>query len=194
MTESLQDCAARIARDEIRANVSALVATLAGGAGSLEPLLNQELPDLRRLTDLADQALELAAPVDDWEEAARQAGWSMEWPCVWIRMATEAEILKYGKGDGFTHALSAQAACEHDKLAPYRWEVYEHWAVSQWFGEKLAAKGEKVDFDFAGLVVWARSKAPGAKRQGPRTNTGQSIEIDSVIEAISAGIVAASRE
>ena len=51
-------------------------------------------------------------------------------------------------------------------------EVFEHWAVSTWLAEKLEAKGEKVDRDFAGLNVWAR------------TTTGQAIALDSVIEAI----------
>jgi len=177
MTESLQDCAARIVRDEIRADVSTLVATLAGGAGPMDLLFNQELPDLRRLTELADQALELAAPVDDWEEAARQAGWRYDDGGPHWFKPSDTPFHCAGQ-----YARYAQEACESEGLDPYPQEVYEHWAVSQRFGEKLAAKGERVDFDFAGLVVWAR------------TNTGQSIEIDSVIEAIAADIVAADKE
>lgn len=55
---------------------------------------------------------------------------------------------------------------------PYEWEVFEHWAVSSWLADKLEAQGEKVDRDFAGLNVWAR------------TTTGQGIANDSCILAI----------
>lgn len=55
-------------------------------------------------------------------------------------------------------------------------EVFEHWIVSDWLAEKLAAKGEKVDTDFAGLTVWAR------------TTTGQGIASDSVIQDIVADL------
>jgi len=61
---------------------------------------------------------------------------------------------------------------------PYQREVYEHWIVSDWLADRLAEKGEKIDNDFAGMTVWAR------------TTTGQGIASDSVIEAIHAELVA----
>jgi hypothetical protein len=52
--------------------------------------------------------------------------------------------------------------------------VFEHWAVSEWLAGKLEEQGERVDRDFAGLCVWAR------------TTSGQSISMDGVIERIAA--------
>lgn len=47
-------------------------------------------------------------------------------------------------------------------------EAYEHWIVSKWFAEKLAAHGEMVG-DVLGLTVWGRCA------------TGQPISMDGVI-------------
>lgn len=54
--------------------------------------------------------------------------------------------------------------------------MFEHWIVSDWLADKLAAQGEKVDKDFAGLTIWAR------------TTTGQAVYCDGVIERIAAEV------
>ncbi len=59
-----------------------------------------------------------------------------------------------------------------DDLYDYRCEVFEHWLVSSWLGKKLKEKGETVEEDFMGLVVWCRC------------TTGQAIYIDYVIQQI----------
>ncbi len=56
-------------------------------------------------------------------------------------------------------------------LHEYNREVYEHWLVSSYLGEKLKEKGETVE-DFYGLTVWGR------------TTTGMRIAYDSVIKEI----------
>ena len=115
------------------------------------------------------QAIELSAPVTDWEETAIQNGWRL-WkgeyykPGVWLPNASKAT----GSMGGGT----AQQVCEYANLDPISAEVYEHWAVTDWFADKLEAAGEKVDRDFAGLCVWAR------------TTTGQQIAADGVIQRI----------
>lgn len=48
-------------------------------------------------------------------------------------------------------------------------EVYEHWIVSDWLAELLEEKGESVERDFYGLIVWGRCC------------TGQAILLDRVI-------------
>ena len=58
---------------------------------------------------------------------------------------------------------------DDDENEPYEREVFEHWIVSKWLADQLAANGEKIDDDFAGMVVWAR------------TTTGQDIALDRVI-------------
>ena len=136
--------------------VSSLVSTIAKGYGGL----NEELGDL------AEQAFELASPIDDWEEAAREAGW--------LPRQTDGGFYKGDEND--FDAESWQDLCERQDVEPYWCEVYEHWLVSDWLADKLAEKGEKVDKDFAGLTVWAR------------TTTGQGIASDWVIEQIVADL------
>jgi hypothetical protein len=66
---------------------------------------------------------------------------------------------------------AAREYCDRNNLYPEQNEAYEHWAVSSWFAGKLADKGEMVGelFDFH---IWGRC------------TTGQSIALDSVIQAI----------
>lgn len=145
-----------LVRREVHYCVSYLVNTLAQGYGASVP---GEAGDL---AEMIEQAFELACPIDDWEEAAIDAGWyrtSKFDPTYWRNDAPEH--------DGYKFA-TAQDVCEEYELEPYQREVFEHWIVSDW----LAEKGEKVDKDFAGMTVWAR------------TTTGQGIAADSVIEQI----------
>jgi hypothetical protein len=133
--------------------VSHLVSTIAQGYGGL----NEELGDL------AEQAFELASPLEDWEEAATDSGWRLQ----------DGEWIHDDEVETFS---SPQDACEHRHVDPYQRDVFEHWIVSDWLADKLAEKGEKVDKDFAGLTVWAR------------TTTGQGIASDWVIEQIVADL------
>jgi hypothetical protein len=165
---------------EVRYCVSYLVATLAGGYGSIE---NRDRLHSRgqwaeaALSELTEQAFELACPIDDWEEAAIEAGW-------YQNTCAESEWFGYwhnnNDDDASDPVTTAQEACEADNLDPYYTEVYEHWIVSDWLADQLIARGEKVDKDFGGMTVWAR------------TTTGQGIASDSVIEAIHAALVGES--
>jgi hypothetical protein len=161
---------------EVHYCVSYLVSTLANGAGQM--LNAARMRESYRtapgadLAELTEQAAELAAPVDDWEEAARQAGW------VSGPEGTPQDC-------DFTHPDSDQVynnwetLCDSEGIEPYQWEVFEHWIISDWLADKLEAHGEKVDKDFAGMTVWAR------------TTSGQAIAADSVVEKICAELNAA---
>jgi len=141
--------------------VSSLVSTLANGTPFGKGDLN----------DLVEQARELAAPIEDWESAAREAGWhecGPGEPGMWTREPSENDI----DNDDGDPICTLKEACEFDHIEPYEREVYEHWIVSDWLADKLAEHGEKVDKDFAGLTVWAR------------TTTGQGIAQDAVIQDI----------
>lgn len=153
---NLQARAARLVAREVQCCLSSLVATLAGadyahGADDLGGLM--------------DQAMELASPVLDYEGAAREAGWSKTEGGTWVWDGQTGD-------PEWDTADTAELACQASDIEPHELEVFEHWAVSTWLADKLEAKGERVDRDFAGLIVWAR------------TTTGQAISIDSVIEAI----------
>lgn len=154
-----------IVRVEVHYCVSFLVSTLAGGAsvhmvGDYGGRVTKEA-----LQELCAQALELIEPIDDWEEAAIQAGWS--------RIEHSGMFnAPLGHCPKLADYESWQELCEENDIEPYQREVFEHWIVSDWLADRLAEKGEKVDKDFAGLTVWAR------------TTTGQGIASDSVIEQI----------
>jgi len=117
-----------------------------------------------------DDSFYLWAPVvgeDAWEECARDDGW--EGP--------------YDDGFGctfFTHPEEKQWAtgsweelCGDFGLDPssYVGEVFEHYAVTDWFADQLEAAGERVVRDWHGLDIWART-------------TGQGIVMDGVIQKI----------
>jgi hypothetical protein len=135
---------------EVHYCVSSLVATLASCWGVDH--VNEDMDALH------EQAQELCYPIEDWVSAATDNGW---------------------------HGLdndedSARQFCEDENLDPYQNEVFEHWIVSDWLADHLAKRGEKVDKDFAGMTIWAR------------TTTGQGIASDYVIDDILRELVAAS--
>lgn len=152
---------------EVLVCVSSLVSDLASGYGAFRATHNHQ----SGLHCLIEQAFELASPVADYEEAAIQAGWQQNSDGLWAHKSD---------GDPETSAYvndSAQEICEANGLEPYDREVFEHWAVTDWFADKLIAAGEKVDKDFAGMCVWAR------------TTTGQGISQDYVVQTIHAALV-----
>lgn len=163
---------------EVRYCVSALVSTLAAGAYVIDaPLSPQQrgrnAQALRDLAALAEQAAELCAPILDYEEAAYEAGFEqrdLDGVPHWCHRDTPAD----NPCENFYE--TAEDVCDNAPADPIEREVFEHWIVSDWLAEKLAAKGEKVDTDFAGLTVWAR------------TMTGQGIASDSVIQDIVADL------
>lgn len=173
-TAVLQRQAASLVDREVHCCMSSLVSTLAkAGGGAIaspkrgNPYLDPAISDLMHM---ADQAAELAAPILDYEGAAREAGHDK---------AENGEIYSDCELQGnWHHDLPGwstwEACCADNDIEPHELEVYEHWAVSTWLAEKLAEKGERVDTDFAGLNVWAR------------TTTGQAISADAVIEKITA--------
>lgn len=146
-------------QNNILCSVDYIVTTLANGYGGR--IQDQGLAALAQVAD------ELRTPLDDWEEAAREAGWK--------NLGSDAEGARANwrharEHDGFEFE-SAQAVCEEYGLDPYQWEIYEYWAVSEWLAGKLQEAGERVG-DFGNLKVWGR------------TTTGQAISMDGVIGAI----------
>ena len=146
-------------RNEVYLCVSHFVSMLAQGYG--ESIRSSDL------TSLCEQAAELFAPILDYEEAAIQEGWTGphqdKFGATYFEDTTDGQTWTASNWDEL---------CNDFDIEPYEREVFEHWAVSEWLTDKLIAKGEKVDKDFASMCVWAR------------TTTGQAISMDSVIEQI----------
>ena len=149
---------------EVHYCISSLVSTLAEGAGAMR--YGNSL-DSTAAGNLMEQASDLLAPIDDWEEAAIQEGWQVD-RGLFVNHGLETSAADASPGD----ACGWEDLCSEFDIEPYQREMFEHWIVSDWLADHLEALGEKVDKDFAGLTVWAR------------TTTGQCIAMDSVIEAI----------
>ena len=62
-------------------------------------------------------------------------------------------------------------------LFSYNCEVCEYWLISEWLASKLEDKGETVEKDFMGLIVWGR------------TTTGQAIWCDYIIQEIYSDLI-----
>jgi hypothetical protein len=152
-------------QSEVLCCVSALVSQLAGAY----PLSFAGNP----LVDTVEQAYELASPIPDYEETCIQSGYEMT-----SRPDGMFKVSLHKNGECLygvicnTAAEAWEQTCNDEMLDIVDSEVFEHWAITDWFADKLIAAGEKVDKDFAGLCVWAR------------TTTGQQISADSVIERI----------
>lgn len=158
-----------LAKREVHYCVSQLIANTAALYGEKTPTLE--------LGDMAEQAFELCTPIANYDDAAIDEGYRQSTIGFWFngnKYDSEAEAL--GEGDTFE---TASEVCDEYGIEPYDREIYEHWIVSDWLADKLEAKGEKVDKDFAGLTIWAR------------TTTGQGIANDWVIEQIARDINAA---
>lgn len=160
--QSEQERGRQLVHREVMACLSSLVSTLANGYGVVSPTGDGS----RDLGDLCEQAFELASPIPDYEEAATQEGWRIDGSGVFVLKDEQASEIDP------TEACAWENLCDEQGIEPYDREVYEHWAVSDWFGRKLQEAGEKVDFDFANMTVWAR------------TTTGQAIYCDGVVERI----------
>jgi hypothetical protein len=162
-----QELCHKLVHQEVNHTVSNLVHTLAGSYGNRFPSEQEEM------RSLVDQAWELAVPIEDWESAAFEAGW---------RKAHEDEGGAFWKwadpdtADGEKVVVDNwetwEDLCREEDIEPHQTEVYEHWIVSDWLAEKLKAHGERIDDDFAGMTIWAR------------TTTGQAISMDYVIRKI----------
>ena len=66
---------------------------------------------------------------------------------------------------------------ESDEDEPYERQVFEAWSISNWLGDELEKRGERVTRDLANHNVWSRC------------TTGQAIALDHVIEQIAAGVL-----
>lgn len=172
MDETLEQTADRIVRQEVYACVSALVSTLADAYAETGPGRGGEC------ARLCDQAAELAAPIPDYESAAREAGWKVSDSGTQFTNEKDVDAdtglcAAWGDLTGGNASPDDWAnLCDAHNIDPYDRDVFEHWIVSDWLADKLEARGEKVDRDFAGLTVWAR------------TTTGQGIAMDSVLQDI----------
>ena len=122
--------------------------------------------------EYSDEILSVCV-VDDYESAAYEEGWR-------ITDDDSRNGFVARNGENNTVDLTActdeaeawRELCEAKSIDPHTIEAYEHWLISDWLADKLAAHGEMVSKDIHGLTVWGRC------------TTGQSILLDEVIKDI----------
>ena len=152
----------RMVDQEIICNVSSLIATMAEGYGAAIDTGRHGT-----LQPTIEQAFELCSPIQDWESAAMEGGWSYDAKDRRYEHVS-GRFMCLGKGSD----VSFESLCELEGIDPHEREIFEHWFVTPWLAERLEAKGERIDRDFAGHCVWGR------------TTTGQGPANDSVIEEV----------
>lgn len=166
----------QIVQAEVLCCMSSIVATLASGYGTIGTTDRGLMARASDLANLAEQAFELCGPLDDWEEAALDAGYHID---ARTRLIVSPDGVHDFPAYGPISADlpdSWRTICDDNDIEPYAREVFEHWAVTDWFADQLLERGEKVDKDFGGLCVRAR------------TTTGQAIAADYVLERIAADL------
>lgn len=164
-----QEAVGRFVQNEVSANVSGIVSTLAAGCDKV-----QDTQAGRELAALCEQAFELACPLPDYESAAIEEGWNCGpgvggEQVIWHNSRRNVNDAMFPVTPGKPTYSTWEECCDGEDIESYDREVYEHWIISQYLANKLDAHGEKVDRDFAGLIIWAR------------TTTGQAVLLDRVI-------------
>lgn len=124
--------------------VTPLITTLAAGV----PAKSHNTVRGHCLYLLAKQTQELSAPVYDYEAAAREVGWKVD---------AQGGIGLQFCINTYLVAEDWEDACNQTHIEPYQHEILSYWSVSNWFADELLAVGEKVDKQFAGMAVWART-------------------------------------
>lgn len=129
----------------IRADVTALVA-----------LVHEDFTSLNDSEDgmgsqFGFKTERLSAPFLDYEAAARAAGWKEGTGSGWICL-----------NDNEAFASNPKDACESYGIAPQEIPIIGHYIVTSELADKLEARGERVERDFGGVIVWARKLTPKA--------------------------------
>lgn len=144
---------------EVHHNISSLVSELA--ALEKDVLAYED----KEASHILEDAVELCRSVEDWESAVTEAYGVKKDDGTWSYFHDDATVAALSD--------SLEEICKRlGVFTPRYREICEHWIVSDCLADRLLARGEKVNKDFAGLTVWAR------------TNSGQLISADPVIRQI----------
>lgn len=163
------EIAEKIVKEEIYANASWMM---------------QNLSEVAERVEGYDEYLNLMQGKPDYEEAA----------AYFIRNNADAdelrEIIEYfghdvededfSEGRKFREEVVGMVSepdwvCQEFDLDVDYSEIYQHWIVSDWLGEKLKAQGEVVE-EYMGFTIWGRA------------TYGQAIDMEWVIQQIAAGV------
>lgn len=136
---------------DVKSNMTSLIAMLAAGA--------DDRIDDSGILNLADEAKNLAAPIKDYESAAKAADW-------W-KSTHKPEAFVNSKGD-YEYVADWKALCQKVGIAPEERDVLEHWSVSDDLATQLLEMGERVERDFAGPHQWRSPDEPRSRHHPHR--------------------------
>jgi len=102
---------------------------------------------------------------EDWEEITENYDGELTCPSFALEYFSDLDVIP-----PYAEVLVAGEDAEMEDSDEYT-EIFEHWIVSDWLGNKLTEEGELV-VEFMGFTIWGR------------TTTGQSIALDSVIQRL----------
>ena len=146
---------------EVRYCVSGLISTLAHAQADA---VDDDL------AALIGGAWQLAASVPDYEEACINALWERGVNLMIDEQTVQVFRRNFDDND-YSYAESWEELAAEQEIEPVYCKVHEHWVVTEWLGRRLEEVGEKVDFDFAGMTVWARTTADQAIYMDPCIRT-----------------------
>lgn len=148
----------RLVADHIRADVTVLVSSdeIVRTRWGNEPEWIAQ--------SLHSKAKVLSAPFLDYEAAARAAGWQLErteWDNPYEPHIT-TKVLWAKVEDEISRSYSddrLELLCQREGLNPHEIPIIGHYIVTAELADKLEARGERVERDFGGVIVWARKKS-----------------------------------
>lgn len=168
--DKIRERAERLVRNEVIYCVSHLVSELAKCVTECHALSEYE-EDIYNLSEIVDYEEAAERKIDELDRddlmdflRDRHVDFDEKTSTEELRRLATKEVRERGGAD--------RNFCEKFDVEPDRSEVYEHWIVSNWFADKLEAKGHPVARDFLGMTIWGRP------------TTGQSIAMDHVILTI----------
>jgi hypothetical protein len=146
------DMSAAFIDKHIRADVTALVALAAkGNTGGAFAGAKIRFDDALALVTLTEKALDLHTPFLDYEAAARAAGWE--------KAATGWHHPRNDDPQHDDEFRTVQEVCTYEELDVPEIPIIGHYIVTAELADKLEARGERVERDFGGVIVWARKFA-----------------------------------
>lgn len=137
-------------------------------------------------SDLFEKVVYLTTPEQDYEAAVfemlandrSEEQLNMELEALGVSKGRWVDMTRSQKATQIIREMisqdrdSVREYAEDNGIEPHEQEPLEFWIVTDWLARKLEHFGEKVDRDFEGVAVWAR------------TTSGQAIKLDGVIEKI----------
>ncbi|WP_454735420.1 hypothetical protein [Cupriavidus necator] len=171
-TESVDECAQRLVRDEVLVCLSSLIYELNNN-------------DVARHLHISDEMFELSGQ-SDYEEAARMHASQLGRDDL-LHLLEAAGVNPALMDDHdadlaellvkqLKHLDELRSFCGEHGIEPEHYEAYEHWAVTEWFAHKLRDQGETV-VELFNMNIWGRC------------TTGQMIYMDSVLNRIAADLL-----